>query len=75
MQKLYGYDSFHAEMTEVIREGPSGYWVGKIRTWLHKNGKIEGRKESNSQEGDWQPGDILKSTRCSENGNHSNLSN
>ena len=68
MQKLYGYDSVHEQITKVIKEGPSGYWVGKIEIWWNKNDKYYGYRDYNKQKGDWQPGDILKSKRCAENG-------
>ena len=69
MQKLVGYDSINKLKVDVIREGPSGYWVGKMKIWWSKNGKYYyGYRDYNRQKGDWQPGDILKSKRCAENG-------
>ena len=69
MKTLVGYDSINKQKVDVIREGPSGYWVGKIEIWWSKNGKYYyGYRDYNKQKGDWQPGDVLKSKRCAENG-------
>ena len=76
MKKLFGYDSINKKTVDVIREGPSGYWVGKIKIWWDEDGEYYyGYKDYKRQKDDWQPGDTLKSMKCAENGSHTNISN
>ena len=81
MRKLFGRDSIDGEKIDVIREGPSGYWVGQIKILYDEDGEYGESREYfgyryfKDASGDWKPGDTLKSKRCAENGNYSNISN
>ena len=39
MKKLFGYDSINKKTVDVIREGPSGHWEGKIKIWWDEDGE------------------------------------
>ena len=76
MKKLFGFNSINKKKIDVVREGPSGYWVGKIKIWWDEDGEYYyGYKAFNYANGDWLPGDTIKSKKCAENGNYSNISN
>ena len=85
MQKLFGRDTINKQKIDVIREGPSGYWVGRIKILFDffgdygdkKAGEFIGYRvaEDKDKSADWKPGDTLKSKRCAENGSYSNISN
>ena len=71
MKKLFGYDSINKKTVDVIREGPSGHWEGKIKIWWDEDGEYYyGYKYFKRGNGDWQPGDTLKSMKCAENGSY-----
>ena len=57
----------HKQKVDIIRNGPSGYWVGKIKIWWDEDGRYYyGYKDYNRKAGDWQAGDTIISKKCAE---------
>ena len=71
MKEIYGMadNRIAKKKVDVIRHGPSGDWVGKIKMWWDEDGSYYyGYKNSNRQAGDWQAGDTIRSKKCAETG-------
>ena len=63
MEKLFGFaDCEGGDFMEVIKTGDSGTWTGNIEAICSQ---WWGQRTTDAKEGDWLPGDQIKSKACS----------